>query len=578
MKKLGCLVLAVLFTACAQPTQDNTLVVAHKSEMETLDPAYSYDGVTHGMLINVYDTLLKFKGSSLTEFEPSISTQVPSKENGLISADGRTYTFPIRQGVKFHNGENLTAEDVRYSILRFLLSDVSGGPSSLLLEPILGISSTRNEKGDIIVDFKDVEKAVRVEGDNLVITLKRPFAPFLSIVARWSYIVNKEWAVARGAWDGSAETWKNFNNFSKDSSPFFKDSNGTGPFKIARWDIAAKNLWLEANENYFAGATKLKQIFMRTVDEPSTMRLMLETGDADVAEISPKFVAQLKDNADITLYDNLPRLRTDPVLFFTRDISMTANPDVGSGQLDGQGIPADFFDDIDVRKGFLYAFDYDAFLKESMEGRGEAAIGPAPRGLVPQDESFKHYTFNLEKAKAHFQKAWGGRVWEQGFKFTLSYNTSGEMRQIASEILKRNVESLNPKFHVDLRGITWPAFLEKTAKHQMPMWARGWVADYADAHNFYFPFLHSQGRYALSQGYKNPKADQIIEQAVSETNIKKRNALYKELHNLMYEDAMQLYTVHPTGLWAMRSNIKGFVDNPVYMGIYFYPMYKIPTK
>ena len=498
MKKLGFLVLAVLFTACAQPAQDNTLIVAHKSEMETLDPAYSYDGVTHGMLINVYDTLLKFKGSSLTDFEPSISTQVPSKENGLISADGRTYTFPIRQGVKFHNGENLTAEDVRYSILRFLLSDVSGGPSSLLLEPILGLSSTRNEKGDIIVDFKDVEKAVRVEGDNLVITLKRPFAPFLSIVARWSYIVNKEWAVARGAWDGSAETWKNFNNFSKDSSPFFKDSNGTGPFKIARWDIAAKNLWLEANENYFAGAPKLKQIFMRTVDEPSTMRLMLETGDADVAEISPKFVAQLKDNADITLYDNLPRLRTDPVLFFTRDISMAANPDVGSGQLDGQGIPADFFDDIDIRKGFLYAFDYESFLKESMEGRGEAAIGPAPRGLVPQDESFKHYTFDLEKAKEHFQKAWGGRVWEQGFKFTLSYNTSGEMRQIASEILKRNVESLNPKFHVDLRGITWPAFLEKTAKHQMPMWARGWVADYADAHNFYFPFLHSQGRYALS--------------------------------------------------------------------------------
>lgn len=81
---------------------------------------------------------------------------------------------------------------------------------------------------------------------------------------------------------------------------------------------------------------------MLTVDEPSTLRLMLETGDADVAEISTKFAEQIKGNPEVTLYDNLPRLRTDPVIFFTLDINMQANPDVGSGKLDGQGIPADF--------------------------------------------------------------------------------------------------------------------------------------------------------------------------------------------------------------------------------------------
>lgn len=575
MKKYLILCLAVLgLFACTKTQNTDALVVAHKGEIESLDPVYSYDGVTHGLLINVYDTLLKFKGSSLTEIEPSVSMQVPSVENGLLSADGLTYTFPIRKGILFHNGAELTPEDVRYSILRFLLSDVAGGPSSLLLEPILGVSSTRNDKGEINVDFDKVANAVRVEGDNLIITLKRPFAPFLSILARWSYIVNKEWAVSRGAWDGTAETWKQFNNFEKTSSPFFQESNGTGPFKISRWDIAGKTLLLEGNEQYFAGAPKLKSIFMRTVDEPSTMRLLLETGDADVAEISPKFSSQLTGNPDVTVYDNLPRLRTDPVIFFTRDINMQANPDVGSGQLDGNGIPADFFDDVDLRKGFLYAFDYDAFLNESMEGRGERAIGPTPPGLIPQDNSFKRYSFDLQKAEEHFKKAWNGQVWEKGFKFTLTYNTSGEMRQIASEILKRNVEKLNPKFQIDLRGVTWPAFLEKTAKRQMPMWARGWVADYADAHNFYFPFAHSNGRYALSQGYSNAQVDRLIEQAVAETNPQKRNALYKQVHQLIEQDAMQLYTVHPTGLWAMRSNVKGFVDNPVYMGIYFYPMYK----
>ncbi len=528
MKKIFlCLGLFVCLFACARPELKDALVVVHRGEMESLDPVYSYDGITHGMLINVYDTLLKFKGSSLTDLIPSISTQVPSKENGLISADGRTYTFPIRKGVKFHDGTELTPEDVRYSILRFLLSDVSGGPSSLLLEPILGVSSTRNSEGEIIVDFKQAANAVRVEGDNVVITLKRPFAPFLSILARWSYIISKPWAVSRGAWDGTEETWKDFNNFSKDSSPLFKESNGTGPFQIERWDIASKSVVLRANEQYFDGA-----------------------------------------------YDNLPRLRTDPVIFFTRNINMQANPDVGSGKMDGQGIPSDFFADKDLRLGFLYAFDYEAFLTESMDGRGQRAIGPAPQGLVPQDESFKRYEFDLKKAEEHFKKAYNGQVWEKGFKFTITYNTGGEMRQIATEILKRNVEKLNPKFQIDLRGVTWPAFLEKTAKRQMPMWSRGWVADYADAHNFYFPFLHSHGRYALSQGYQNPQNDVLIERAVAETDLSKRNAIYKQLHNIMHQDAMQLYTVHPTGLWAMRRNVKGFTDNPVYMGIYYYPMYK----
>ena len=565
---------ALLTAACASKEDVSTLLVAHKGEMESMDPVYSYDGVTQGMMLNVYDTLLKFKGSSMTELEPSLSTAVPTVENGLLSADGLTYTFPIRKGVVFHDGEPLTPEDVRYSLLRFMLSDVSSGPSSLLLEPILGVSSTRGENGEYTVTFEEAAKAVRVDGDNVVITLKRPFAPFLSILARWGYVVNKDWAVKLGAWDGTAETWKKFNNFEKESSPLFNAMNGTGPFKLVRWNVAGRRLQLAANEQYWAGPAKLKNIHLMTVEEPSTVRLMLEAGDVDVAEISPKFIAQLKNSPGVAVYDNLPRLRTDPVIFFTLDINMQANPDVGSGKLDGNGIPSNFFTDKDLRKAFIYSFDYDAFLKQSMEGRAERAIGPAPQGLMKYDDSFKRYDFDLEKAKKYFKKAWGGQVWEKGFKFTLTYNTSGEMRQIASEILKRNVESINPKFKIDLRGVTWASFLEKTANRQMPLWTRGWVADYADAHNFYFPFLHSNGRYALAQGYNNPKVDKLVEEAVTQTNPAKRRELYKKAHNLMYEDAMQIYTVHPTGLWAMRDTVKGFVDNPVYMGIYFYPMYK----
>lgn len=575
MRKIFVLLLGVLcLGACQKQDDRQTLIVAHAGEMQSLDPVYSYDGVTQGMMINVYDTLLKFSGSSMTEFLPSVSEEVPSVENGLISADGLTYTFPIRKGIKFHDGTELTPEDVRYSILRFMISDISGGPSSLLLEPILGITSTRNEKGEIILDFKEAEKAVQVDGQNVVIRLKRPFAPFLGVIARWGYIVPKQWVAQNGGWDGTEENWTKFNNFEKQNSYLFDHMNGSGPFKLVRWDNSARRLQLSAHDDYFEGAPAIKNIHMMTVNEGSMLRLMLETGDADISEIPAQFADQLRGQEGIEVYDNLPRLRTDPVIFFTLDINTKGNPDVGSGKLDGAGIPADFFKDEDLRKGFSYAFDYDSFLKQSLGGRGTRAYGPAPEGLLHYDEEDPHYEFDLKKAEEHFKKAWGGEVWEKGFAFTITYNTGSAQRQIAAEMLKRNVEKLNPKFKIDVRGVMWASFLEKTTARQMPMWVRGWVADYADAHNFYFAFMHGDGRYAFSQGYKNPKAEKLVSQAVAETNPEKRVKLYKQLHRIAYEDAMQIYTIHPTGLWAMRDRVKGFVDNPVYMGLYFYPMYK----
>ncbi|MCL2888336.1 MAG: ABC transporter substrate-binding protein [Elusimicrobia bacterium] len=571
MKNISKLLILLLLFSCGVDFKEKkeTLIFAHKGEMQSLDPVYSYDGVTQGLILNVYDTLIKFKGSSAAEFEPLLSTEVPT-----VQPDGVTYIFPIRKNVKFHNGEILTPEDVKYSILRFMLSDRAGGPSNLLLEPILGVSSTRASGGKFIITNKEIEDAVRVDGGNVIIKLKRPFAPFLSIMARWSYVVNKDWCAKHGEWDGSLDTWQKFNDRDRNASYLFDHMNGTGPFKLARWDISAKRLILNANENYFLGAPRVKNILLMTVDEPSTLRIMLESGDIDLAEISQRFENQFEGRKDIVVASNLPRLKTDPVIFFTLDINTKGNPDTGSGKLDGDGIPPDFFTDRDLRKAFSYSFDYDAFLTQTMENKAAPANGPVPPGILGYDKNAPHYTLDLNKAREYFKKAWGGKVWDKGFKFTMTYNTGGEMRQTACEILKKNVESLNPKFRIELRGVPWAAFLEKTDGRQMPVWARGWIADYADPHNFVFPFLHSQGRYALSQGYKNKDMDALIEAAVVESNTVKRADLYKKIQRLAYEDAVQIYTVHPTGLWAYNSKVKGFYDNPVFMGIYFYPLYK----
>lgn len=575
MKKLFTLLLCFFaFAACAKKDTKDNLTLAVKGEVESLDPVFSYDGVTHGLLLNVYDTLIKFKGSSLTEFEPLIAQEVPSVENGLISKDGLIYKFNIRKDIKFHDGTPLSAQDVEYSLRRFLISDVSGGPSSLLLEPILSTPSTRDEKGNITANFKDIENAIKADGDTVTIKLKSPFAPFLSIVARWSYIISKDWAIKNGEWDGTEASWKNFNNRAKTESYLFEHENGSGPFIVQRWDIPAKRIYLAGYQDYVLGAPALKTVQLLSIAEQSTMRLMLESADADIVELSGSFAGQVAANPDAVVMDELPRLKTDPVIFFTFDINAQANPDIGSGKLDGQGIPANFFTDKDLRKAFAYSFDYNAFVTESMKGKAPRAIGPVPPGLVGYDKDAEHYSFDLKQAEEYFKKAWGGKVWENGFKFTLTYNTGSDMRQMAAEILKRNVESLNPKFKIELRGVPWSSFLEKTQARKMPLWVRGWIADYPDAHNFVFPFLHSKGRYAIAQNFNNPKLDALIDRAVKSTDNKERAKLYRQIQDISADEAAQIYTVHSPGVWVFRKEVKGFVDNPVFMGIYFYPIHK----
>ncbi|HOX22103.1 MAG TPA: ABC transporter substrate-binding protein, partial [Elusimicrobiales bacterium] len=478
----------------AAASAPDTAMYAMAGEPASLDPVYPYDAVSQGIIFNVYDTLLRFKGASLTEFEPALATAVPTAKNGLASADGLRYRFPIRKGVKFHDGSTLTPEDVRYSLLRFMLTDPSGGPAALLLEPVFGLASTRGPGGAITISDADIDKAVRVDGDSVVVTLKRPFAPFISIMARWSYVMNRRWCAANGEWDGSLSTWRKFNAKPQDKSGLFERMNGTGPFLLERWDRTRKAVHLARFGGYWGKAPRLAKAVVATVPEFSTRRLMLEAGDAEIIDVPRPFAKQLEGMRGVVLDDNLPRLKTDPALFFTFNINAVGNPDIGSGKLDGNGIPPDFFSDPDLRKAFSFAFDYDAFLQQTLKGKGKRAEGPVPPGVPGYAKPPKYYVCDPAKAREYFRKAWGGKVWQNGFAFTLSYNTGGDDRQAACEILKRTVEALNPKFRIRLRGIDWPVFLEKSQNRKMPMFSRGWIADYPDAHNFVFPFYHSAGR------------------------------------------------------------------------------------
>ncbi|MCK5202807.1 MAG: hypothetical protein KAR15_03000, partial [Desulfobacterales bacterium] len=192
----------------------DTFVLATYGTLRTLDPAACYDTTGSQRIWNIYEPLVFFDGSKTDAFIPVLTTRVPTLENGGISTGGKTYTFPIRKGVKFQDGADLTPQDVAYSFKRNMIADPDGGPMWMLLEALTGQSSTRDENGKIIPGiFKTIEHAVEVKGDSVVFHLPGPYPPLMGILAYSSSVVlNREWAIANGCWDGNIKNAAKYNN------------------------------------------------------------------------------------------------------------------------------------------------------------------------------------------------------------------------------------------------------------------------------------------------------------------------------------------------------------------------------
>ncbi|MDR7419114.1 MAG: ABC transporter substrate-binding protein [Armatimonadota bacterium] len=571
------LALGVTGVAYGQAVKNpDTLVKVKFGDPESLDPAYAYDtSSSEQILWHVYETLVFFNGGSTGQFVPMLATEVPTVANGGISKDGKTYRFKLREGVKFHDGTPMTAEDVKYSLLRFMFMDRDGGPSWILLAPILGEEGTRDEKGVLRTDlFTKADQAIKTSGNTISITLNKPFAPFLSIMAEWSMVVNKKWAIAQGDWNGTAAGLARLNNPKKpEDTALFSKANGTGPFKLVQWDRQSRQTILERNDNYWRKPAALRRVIYRVVEDFGPRRLMLQQGDADIVDVNRTEQSQVENLPGVRVLPDLPQLVTQGIYMNLNVDTTGGNPDVGSGRLDGNGVPVDFFADINVRRGVAQAFDYQTAIRDCYRGYATLGNGPVPKGMFGYNPNGKWYATDPAKAAAAFREARGGQVWNNGFKFTVAFNSGNTTRQCLAQVMKANLEALNPKFKVDVRGVTWAQYLSLYRQKKLPMWIIGWAADFPDADNFASPFMHSSGTYPSAQSYKNPEADKLIEQGRTETDTAKRRAIYFKLQEIAFNDAHTLY-FYPVKLTVMRSWVRGWYNNPAFFGEYMYTMSK----
>ncbi|MEM2098451.1 MAG: ABC transporter substrate-binding protein [Candidatus Bathyarchaeia archaeon] len=561
----------------------DTIIEATIGEPETLDPAWAYDTASGEAIFNIYDTLIFFDREKIDAFVPKVAEKVPSVENGLVKDNGRTIIFPIRQGIKTHANGVITPEDVEYSFERALIQDRDGGPTWMLAEPLLGVY-TLSELGDLskasdaAAIGEKIDNAIQVDGNNVVFRLAKsfPLMTFLQIWSQtWASIVDKEAAVEHGAWSGDKSNWlQTFKDYHNPDEPELQEADcGSGPFKLEKWDHG-KEISFTKFDDYWAGPAKIQRAVIKTVDEWATRKLLFQQGDVDIAYVPRQYIGEIEGTAGIRCIKDLKQLSIDNLLF-TFEID-PASPYIGSGKLDGNGIPTDFFKDINVRKAFAYSFDWDTYIKDAMLGEAIQVPGPIPEGIPYYNPNQQMYSLNLAKAEEYFKAAHNGQVWEKGFKLQILYNTGNIPRKTAAEVLKNNIESLNPKFHVEVIEADWSTVILKAmVKSQLPVFVIGWLLDYPDPHNFVHPYMHSTGAYAAWQKYSNPTVDDLIERGISETDPEKRKEIYYELQRIYYEDVPSICLDQALGRHWERDWVQGWFYNPMFpTQIYFYNLWK----
>jgi len=552
------LVAALVLPACegdGEIKNPDTFVYATIGGIDSLDPAYSYDTASGEAEQCIYETLLFFDGESTTDFVPVLATE------WTVSADGKTYRFNIPEGVVFHNGNSLTPEDVEYSFERGMVQDYGAGPQWMFFEPFFGpdIHSSRTDAG--LMPLEDIKAAVEVDGQWVQFNLFAPYEPFLQIISGpWGSILDKEWCIANGDWDGTQASYEALNNPDSGGSPLQSIANGTGPFMLERWEPGVE-ISLERNDNYWREPANFERLIIKVVDEWTTRKLMLEAGDADSVYVPRAYSVELEGVEGLTVWEDLPTLQLDS-FFFQFDISPESTL-IGSGELDGDGIPLDFFTDLDVRLGFTYAFDWETYLKDALLNEAQQANSPVVEGLSYYNPDNPMHALDLDEATEHFKAAWDGAVWENGFTIILAYNAGNLPRRTACEILQQNLLAVNEKFVVRIQAMQWPTLLRGMYTGLMPMFQIGWLADYPDAHNFIFPFMHSGGTFAGWQNYSNPAVDALVAQGIGSTDPAERQSIYNQLAQIYYDDAPGILLAQPLGRRYFRDWVEGFYFNPI---------------
>jgi len=478
----------------------------------TLDPHAIFDVPSQFILLNVYDGLYRYQGNP-PELVPWLA------ESHTVSADGLTWEFKLRAGVKFQDGSDLTAEDVVYSFRRLLA--MRRGPSSAFT-PILTAERV-TAPGPLTVRF----------------VLSQAYAPFLSAIplvaivnprAIQPHVVNDDWGAA----------WLAVN------------SAGSGAYRVnaANYQVRV-SLDLERNPGHFLGfagnAHPIESVRVRPVMETSTRVLALLRGEIDATD-------------SYLPTDQVERVERNARTRVARDESMR----VFTIRLHNGRAP---FNNRDARLCFAHAFNYEGFNNVVLRGFVVRNAGPNPNNLWGNPAELPPYTFDLALARRHCDAARAAGV---DLSRPIEIHIQNELEQTvqAAQMFQADLRRLG----VNLRIVpnTWPNITAATGRSETSpdSWIH-WVSTYfVDPENWIGQMYDSQfhGTWKASSWYSNPEVDRLLRAARTSLDQAERARLYAEATRIVVQDSPDIWVYNTVNLRGLSRRVQGYSFSPVGSG------------
>ncbi|MCX7560680.1 ABC transporter substrate-binding protein [Sulfitobacter sp. F26204] len=487
------------------------IVITYKDDVATLDPAIGYDWQNWSMIKSIFDGLMDYTPGT-TDLRPGLA------ESYTISDDGKVFTFKLRSGVKFHNGREMTAEDVVYSLNR-VTNPATQSPGAGFFWSIKGFDEVASGEAETL------EGVTITDPTTVQIELSRPDATFLHVMAlNFASVVPREAVEAAG-------------------DDFGKKPVGTGAFSLADWTIGQRLVFAKNKDYWRNGVPYLDQITFEVGQEPIVALLRLQNGEVDVPGdgIPPaKFQEVMNDPAQAERVVEGGQLHTGYITLNTQ-------------------IPP--FDNADVRRAVNMAINKERII-QIINGRAIPATQPLPPTMPGYTKDYKGYAFDQAAAKAMLADA----GFADGFETELYVMNTDPNPRIAQAIQQ------------DLASIGITAGIKSLAQanviaaggeaDQAPMiWSGGmaWIADFPDAANFYGPILGCSG--AVQGGWnwswycnealdaKASEADAIVDPARADERLE----MWSEIYMSVMEDAPWV-PVFNEQRYTMRSPRMGGAD------------------
>ena len=488
------------------------LVAALNADIQTADVQKT--SKDYEVPFNIFDRLVDVEvdADGNSKIVPSLA------ESWDISDDGLEYTFHLRQGVKFHNGNDFTAEDVAYTFHRMLT--VEGGVNTEFIDQIKGAD-------ELLAGETDTLEGVEVVDDYTIkVTLKEPFAGFLaSISSPGVSIYDSEATEAAG------------DQFGMDPAV----TVGTGPFEFSSWSFN-NQLVLTRNEDYWKGASGLPGVVIKIIPDTETQSMMFESGELDILDLD--YAADSADRFTETYPDQIVQGPRVGIVYFTMNFNKEP------------------FQDVRVRKAVQMSIDRQAILDALYGGRGQVEQGIFPHGLIGFNPDQEEIKYDPEAAKALLAEA----GYADGFDMEIAADSSAsDTMTMALEIVSDQLAEVG--IRAEIKNYDESTWLETRKSGELGSFISTWSADYNDPDNFIYTFFGNEEKTRIrSINYPDTEVMERVAKARTIVNEDERLAEYKALEEkIIHEDAAWVPMFSRLHLFAVSKRVQGFA--PLWSGL-----------